>query len=657
MSEGSKTVTIERNERTPASILSRGTQTGYRWLNCAAEFFSSARKSSTTDIWWVIGIAAVLGGLYGVFVHPFWAAEAVEFGQAWAGLVKYEKSSWGEIMFADPSLQITVPALLLLAGIDFWILSVIATAFFCATSFSAVAAASFAFNRNIALSIATPLLLLSYSFVNSHGYTVLYPVATSQFGQTGLYLTVLGLSLLACGWPIAAGVVGGVLGGAHAVWCACFVVSAFPITAWLQSKSLTRLLTSFVLALLAALALLHYGNSMMPTKGQYQPPPVPQEERIKDFSSDRIRATSHNVLLADAPTPIWAAGTFFLPSIFFVLLSFSFYFANQNAISSNNLSFMYAKRLMAIVALPVVLIFLFKIVEELDPHFYSLSVLHKRLPDLVLRAIFNRWLNLTTLLIPIMTVSLLAILVRDKLSRVGAIGLIALLGYATLRPYWWIVPVQEANNVLLLPKAFSSAFTVADIPWLGKAIFLSVIFGCLMVEAKNEKNNGGRFGKYLSMFVTASLVACVIFKLVQLTHTGYLNAFFKHRFSSADVYDALAAKAKVDNGPIIISSGVLGAFYPQLRTGRPMIVPSILKVYDKASHTRIDVFCNADPMLPLPEFYDKIKPCFENRPPWEWDVIERETSATGLITPDSWKLKINPTISGGGLTYYRITSN
>lgn len=667
---------IERRESIHSSLYSRGIQTAYHWLNCYAGFFSLDRKSKNTDIWWVIGIAVLLGALYGVFVHAVWASEAVEFGQALAGLVDYEKSSWGTIMFADPSLQITVPALLLLAGVHFWPLSVVATGFFAATSFSAVAAASFAFNRNIGLSIATPLLLLSYGFVNSHGYTVLYPVTTSQFGQTGLYLAVLGLSLLACGWPVAAGLVGGMLGGAHAVWCACFVVSAFPITAWLQPESLKRLLASFALALLAALALLHYGNLLMPPKPQYQAPAIPQgtaeplpkvetitsapvnhEDQIKDvLPKQRIRAASHNVLFADAPTPLWAAGTFFLPSIIFILLCFSFYFVDRTAISSNHESFLYAKRLMAIVAVPVGLIFLFKIVEEIDPHFYSLSLLNKKLPDLVLRAIFNRWLNLTTVLIPIMTISLLAIFVRDKLSRIGAIGFVALLGYATVRPYWAIVPMQEANNVWLLPNAFAFPITVAEIPLLVKTIFLLGIFYCLMVESKKGKNQVGRPGHSQSRILMMALMACVIFKLVQLTHTAYVNAFVKHRFSSADVYEELAAKAKMDRGPIIISSGVLGVFYPQLRTGRPMIVPSILDVYDEASHTLVHVFCNADPMLPLPKFYDKIKPCFENRSAWEWGVIERETSATGIITPDSWQLNIKPTISGGGLAYYRITS-
>lgn len=643
---------------------------------CAA-FFSLARKSSEADVWPVVGVAAMLGAMYGVFVHPVWASEAVEFGQALAGLVDYRKSPWGTMMFADPSLQITIPALLLLAGVQFWTLSVVATAFFCATSFAAVAAASFAFNRNVALSLVTPLLLLSYTFVNSHGYTVLYPVAASQFGQTGLYITVLALSLLACGRPVAAGILGGMLSGAHAVWCVCFLVGAVPVTAWLQRDSLRRLLTSFGVSAVAALVLLFWGNSLMPPKVPYQPPSLPvsaaaSQDASKAASNDissrekekgvesksRIRAASHNVLFADAPAPIWAAATFFLPSTMFVLLACCFYFAAGAAAGSNELAYLSARRLIAIVAVPVGLIFLFKIVEEIDPHFTSLGLIHHQLPQLALRAIFNRWLNLTTVLVPVMTISVLAVLARDKSSKVGAVGLVMLLIYAVLRSRWALVPVHEANNVWLLPAAFDEPFTTASFKVLAKTIFVLAVLCGLVVEAKKTRPDTGPRTRQFHLLVTVAIIGCAGFKLAQLTQAGGINVLVNHRLSTSDVYDPLVKAAMQDKGPMIVAPAVLGgAFYPQLRTGRPVIVPSIMDVYDDVSGKRIHVFCNDDPMLPLPKFYENVKACFETRPAHEWNIVGRETSASGLLVPDSWQLSINPVITAGGVAYYRIGSN
>lgn len=667
----------ERTKTAGTSSSSRANQSVVTMLASCADWLSLTRKSAEVDIWRVVGIAAIMGAVYGIFVHPVWASEAVEFGQALAGIVDYQKSPWGSMMFADPSLQITVPALLLLAGVQFWTLSVVATAFFCALSFSAVAAASFAFNRNIAVSLLSPLLLLSYTFVNSHGYTVLYPVAASQFGQTGLYITVLGLSLLACGWPVAAGILGGILSGAHAVWCLCFVVSAVPATVWLQREALKRLLVSFVVAAAAALASLFWGNSLMPPKIPYQAPslppssvsapqasksvnPVIQKDDKADgiASGTRIRAASHNVLFADAPTPPWAAATFFLPSMLFIMLGCCFYFAGRTTAGVNDGGYVYARRLVGIVAVPVGLIFLFKVVEELDPHFTVLGVIHPKLPALALRAIFNRWLNLTTVLIPLMTISVLAILSRDRASKVGTLGLITLLVYATLRSHWALVPAQEANNVWLLPAAFDEPFTAASLKVLAKTIFVVGVFCGLLLVARKANGGAAPGTRQIHFIVTAAIIGCGGFKLAQLTYAGGINVFVNHRLSTSDAYDPIVNAATQDKGPMFVAPDVLGgAFYPQLRTGRPMIVPSIMDVYDEVSQKRIHVFCNEDPMLPLPKFYDNVKACFEGRTEREWEVIGRETSATGLLTPDSWQLSVKPVITGGGVAYYRITAS
>src|SRR5579862_8837556 len=106
------------------------------------------RATTHSDFLWAIGISAFMGALYGIFVSPLWS-EAVEFGQAWAGLVPYDCSPWGVTLFAMPSLQITVPALLLHAGFQIWTLCLATTAFFCSLAFAAVAGAGFAFSRSL----------------------------------------------------------------------------------------------------------------------------------------------------------------------------------------------------------------------------------------------------------------------------------------------------------------------------------------------------------------------------------------------------------------------------------------------------------------------------------------------------------------------------
>ena len=216
-----------------------------------------------------------MGVLYGVFVRPLWS-ESVEFGQVWAGMVQYETTNpWYSTIVSAPSLQITIPALLLLAGFDPWHLSLVSTAFFCAIAFSATAAAGYAYSRHWGLSVCIPLLLLTYGFANSHGYPVLFPVNYFQFGQTGQYLALLALALAACGWPLAAGFFGGLLAGAHAVWCAAFAIGAFRSLPGCSRGSSRGLLLRSSFPWPRALLLQGFGESVMPPKLQLSPPPIP----------------------------------------------------------------------------------------------------------------------------------------------------------------------------------------------------------------------------------------------------------------------------------------------------------------------------------------------------------------------------------------------
>lgn len=624
--------------------------------------FSLNRVGTNREFGWLMGIAALLGILYGVFVSPFWS-EPVDFAQVWAGLIDYNKSPWGGPIFDVPSLQITIPALLLLIGFPVWPLCLAATGFFCALSFSAVTAASFAFTRNSALSLIFSLMLLSYIFSYSHGYPVGYPVGYWQFGQTGQYFALLGLSLLACGWPIAAGIVGGLLGGVHFVWCVGFVIAAFPIAAWLQSKIFKPFVFSFTTTLFFSMILMHYGNSVMPAREHYKYifPSIPvsavtnakivsdkeslqsvkkttkididikRNKQLNPFQNKVWRG--HNVIFSDAALALNAAFAFFLPEIIFVLLCLSFYCVQRTSMTADSDKFIYARRLLAMVVIPLVAAGLFQFLEQMDPSFHVLSLLNQQLPGLAQRAIINRWLNLSLLLIPIMTFSLLIILIRDKRSWMAVIGLIMIFKFIRDNSYWFFIPQLQSNNLLAV-----ELFSVAS------------IFYCLIALKKPIFN---------SALVKNSQMLIVIFvglfffngKMSQLIHSAIDN----RKFTGSDSADSLVATAKGHSGPILLSPGVVGngGFNPQLRTNRPIIVPGNINVYDQATKTIIEVFCSWNQPT-FEEFYAKVQPCFESRSSRQWAVISKEMQATGLITPDTWKLKIVPTITGGGFSYYHL---
>ena len=635
-------------------------------LRRAFALFSLEREYEANDVWWTIGTAALLGAMYGIFVNPYWS-EAVEFGQAWAGLVDYRLSPWGEIIFSRPSLQIVVPAFLLRVGFHVWTLSLAMTAFFCATSFAAVAAACFVFTRNISVSVACSLFLLNYEFIYSHGYAVGYPIGYFQFGTTGMYFALLGLSLAACGWPIAAGLIGGTLGGVHAVWAILFPVGTLPITAWLERKSLPRLLIAFTASLIGSLGLLYYSGNVM-QKPTYSPPrsrqvlvqtssspatdlasrsnPASEANKTKDGMSKAqeespnskkpIRGHGHDVLFADAPSPLKAAAAFFSPEFVFLYLVIAFYIV-QRASSLRSANFLSTWRLLCFVALSLSLAFLFKMYEEIDPDFYILGLADQRLPSLMLLAVFNRWFNLSTVLIPVMTLSLLAVLIRDNRSWLAAATFGALALLDPLSSFWGDTVLHK---------------------WLSPFVILIAL---LIITYQHIRGKlplivaGSRHGfveRGPSLIFGVALVCFFALKLSSLARDSYVE----RPFAGSDSADGLAAVASADQGPLIVSPNVISVrgFNPQLRTGRPIIPLGLSTVFDSTTDQQIAVFCYTDRSLPLDKVYANVRPCFEGRPPWDWAVIAGEAQATGLITPATWKLTIPPTFTGGGFSYYRL---
>jgi|GEM_PF-7039292 len=619
-----------------------------RWLAGLIGFLSIDRATQPHGMRLTLALAALLGALYGILATPFWS-EAVEFGQTWAGIVDNAHSPWGAMVYGTPSLQIVVPALLLKAGFGAWPLSLLASGFCTALAFSAIAATAYVFMRHVAMSLLTSVILLNYTFAQSHGYPVMYPIDYFQFGQTGQYFGLLALALAAYNAPRAAGIVGGIMAGVHAVWCGAFAMGALPVAALLMRASFKRLLVSFIIAAALTVGVQHIGQSMLPTPPAYQAPAIPETARIKEdalrgqIQEDLRQApsellkrrgtfTGHNLLFANADKPVQAALTFFMTTAVLLLLVFYAWQAQKRFAVFGN-AWPAASRLLMMAAIPVTLTLGYKVMEQLDPDLTLLSMANARLPGLFMRAIVDRWLNLTSLLVPVLTIALLFVTARNRQSRPAAAMLAALLCVGLTR--WYIIPS---------PPEYTLQTTAIII---GALTLLGVVALCACRFGLKPRATGTWQRDWLAWVM-------VIF----FVHTGIHAArdVASHRyFTGADAISPLVEVAKADKGQIILGSGVvsLNRFNPQLRIARPIVTPMLLDVYDKRHNKVVAVFCFTDLHMQPADFYASIKPCFENRSPAEWAVIFREVPATGIITPAAWSLKIPATISAGGFTYYR----
>ena len=603
----------------------------------------------------VVATAAVMGALYGIFISPFWS-EPVEFGQVLAGTVRYENNNpWYNTVVDTPSLQITFPALLLLAGFDAWHLSLAASAVFSGVAFTAIASAAFVLSRHAGLSIAVPFLMLTYRFVDFHGYPVMFPVSYFQMGQTGLYLALLALSFSANSRPITAGIMGGLLIGVHAVWGCAFVIGAISVSAWLRPKQLPSLTAAFALAVVIVIGMQAFATQVLPAKLEIKisapPSDISQNDAEQMFAAHEAvikisaavpdvagkapqkttRGTflAHNVLFSDSPTPLQTALRFLVPEMCFLALALAFFAVGACAPVGGGLDG--ADRLILMAAVPMAVALGFKFFEEYDPNFHWVGSIDHRLPQLLLRAIVTRWLNLSTVLVPIMTLAILVVLARRQ-SWIAAMALALLLAFACLRRDWFLMPG-----------------TMTDISFPGWTlvgwIFLLAAILTLLFKFRRR-----------AIFPNHVVGGAVAFVLVVKLTTLTAEASMQRRFTGSDGADPLVAVVKADSGTLLISPEIVSVrgFNPQLRTGRPIMVPMTMAAYDAETRTVIQVFCYTDPYLPFAKFYADIRPCFENRPASEWAAVRRAINTTGLITPDTWRLQIPPVISAGGFSYYRL---
>ena len=314
----------------------------------------------------------------------------------------------------------------------------------------------------------------------------------------------------------------------------------------------------------------------------------------------------------------------------------AYFFAVGGTARANGVHCFDGYRLSAMAAIPIGTVVLFKLLEELDPDLALLGAVDDRLPGLVMRAILPRWLNLSSLLVPILALSLLAVLTREHRSWLAAGGLTAFLLLAVIRPQWFLVPDLSTSNRVSFAQ-----------------VLLLLIFA-LVIMSKLTRHRSLRPGHGPSVIVAAALAFLFVAKIAHLA----VPAYAEQRYRGSDAADTLAAAAKRDTGTLLVAPEVVATrgFNPQLRTGRAIMVPLYLNVYDQQARKIVHVFCYTDHYLPFAEFYANIRPCFENRPPREWAVVRREARVTGVITPDTWRLKIPVAVSSGGFSYYRLPS-
>ena len=192
-------------------------------------------------MWRTLAASAMVGGLIGGLVQPFWTHN-VESAQVVAGVVQLPQDNPMLLVHTRVySALIQGAAVLLRLGMSEWGVSVVSSMLEGSLAFAAVAACALSVSGRPLVSLLTPTLFLAWGeragqattyagMFNGHTYPVHFPTTSSVYGHVGLYLVLLIFSLAALGKIRIAAVMAGLAPAIHpTLAAACWLGLAFAI--------------------------------------------------------------------------------------------------------------------------------------------------------------------------------------------------------------------------------------------------------------------------------------------------------------------------------------------------------------------------------------------------------------------------------------------
>ena len=588
----------------------------------------------------------------------------VESGLALSGSVQ----AYIPFFVSDFSLQITLPALLFKLGLGSTFMAIFTSGICVALAFSAASSVSLIFTRSTACALVAPVILCKYPFYNFHYYPVKFPIYNYIFGQVGFYASILAIGLLVLDRRRGAFLLAGLMAGIHLPWAMgvflFFGVYLLFEQRWksIDSASWRNLAGGMVVSLLAGL---YHGLVLAPGFFQQQEvfrQEVPEIEGnylgLADLLTDQEMAvaaaqagsaplteadtsneiysaadvlmdrrltfasnrSSHNLLFKDSPAPILEAIKFFFIDV--LLFASLFYLLKRpqpGLDTTGNLS-SFIKSLFCFQLLVV----LYKLLDEIDPQWRIIGFIHENLPVLLLRVIPNRWLNIDTLVFPVVFLAILFGYLEDRRNIPALVGLVIL----AVIPW---LPETDGHNyelsVLLSMLRFQlGGFTLAFL--VTTLLVLTPVLRSWNLQQKGWDTSGK---------ITWTAVAYCGASFAFLAVSGYLSGDYLRR-KDAGIVQAAVSRA----GAILPAFGVqgYGNFNIFAQLGRPYYLPDNLLLPVPESELQLNAFCAEGGGNTVEARRLRQAECFAARHPLTWQYIGDYLGASQVLTRSDVQLDL-----------------
>jgi hypothetical protein len=597
----------------------------------------------------ILLLTAIVGLFWGAFLDLQWT-EIVESGLVHSGLIQ----NYVPWYVSNFSSQITIPAILFKLGLNVETIAVLSSAICVSIAFTAVASVALIFSPIKGVALLVPILLCKYPFYNFHYYPIKYPIYNYIFGQVGLFLATLTIALMVLDKKRAAFLFAGILVSVHLVWGAA-VFLFFLIYLIINRIHITKnkLIPFLTLGLVISFSLMYYHMNVLEPKLEFNQKKysykVNQVNGINTNIEDKLNSDdlhsvshkgipkiediflsrnnrfskgsgSHNLLFKDHKYPAFEAIKFFLPDIaLFIIIILLL----KSSILGNRKSKI--KKLAISLFIFQMFVIIYKVLDEIDPTWRLVNFFDERLVAYIIRATPNRLLNLDSLILPVILITVTLFLAIEKKNIIAIAATLLLIFTPWMAetgggnyPFNYLINLL-APNIILINLSFLLIFILLLIPNLQKYCFTNKTLGSYI------------FHYSIPIMLLGSLIHSSVEALSTTTFPYGKN-------------QNIILKAREGNGLIITTLGVQGYenFNILSQTLKPYYIETgtILIPIPNNKESKIELYCNSSSENDYSSSFKKQVECFKNRKPEVWRYLGDYLGASQILANKEFKLNL-----------------
>lgn len=588
-------------------------------------------KAKDGSVGVVLLFCLLLGFTYGTLIEPKWLVSTL-LGQLMSGSTTCRSDSTLYLLHgATYTLIAQLPALMIKWGLSSWVANLLCSGLYTALAFAAVGVTTLVIARMRLMALLMPLAFLDVRLMPDHFYVVSYPVNESIFGIVAMFWALLTVALLSAGWRTTALFMAGMAPAIHptwgvATWLLCGIALKVQREPLLQ-RSLGIPLAAGLLVFLSSITV-HFLYVHPPALGV-------DAEQLQQLAQQWVQQhgrTGHNQLIGDAANP-WLTGLhFFLPELTLAMLAWLAMRHKDTTLLQG------AGRTL----LFTMLIFTALLVGVRTLH----ELFAQQVPVFLDMLLYNRWLNLNTILNLILMVSLMVQLGWQRQNRSARF----VLAFLTLL---FIISAVYRNHLPLTPCVDCKIFGKSPGGSAAAEVLLALLYLAVLLTLKGVALPTDRWswvaapkvllGVVVALFVGGSIYE---FRPAQIFSE---EAFHKRRHHVKNsCYDDLGAfKEKVaqGDGMMMIGPGALGrgslnkmVLYA---TGKCQAAfPIMGHAYNpnsiwKAQQVGQQFGCAQAQGTP-----EEVQTCWQGRSQAQWQALATPLHYDRLLVDDRWQLDL-----------------